>query len=230
MTKNIEMKNVSVNLLVVIFLLVCSVLTGQSFEGKITYKLEMQNPYPDNVTAEQWADQLKAVFGEKGYMTSNYYYKEANYVSEIEAGKELGFQLYNPKDGLIYSWQKGTLTAVTLDSKKNMDGFVEFVDSEETETVMDIPCQVIIIKSKLGEMKIWYNSDHFKVDPSLFTGHVYGHYEKMLEKTGSLPIKTEVKGLAGHIIMTMIDFKKETVDDSKFVLPEFTEVTANPMN
>lgn len=224
------MKNVKVNLLVISLLLICSMLTAQSFEGKITYKLEMQNPYPDMVTAEQWAEQIKEIFGEKGYMTSHYYYKNANYVSEIEAGKETGFQLYNPKDGLIYSWQKGAATAVTLDSKKNMDSFVEFVDSGETETVMDIPCQVIIIKSKLEEMKIWYNSDHFKVDPTLFAGHVYGQYDKMLEKTGSLPIKTEVKGLSGHIIMTMIDHKQEAVEDSKFVLPEFTEVTANPMN
>ena len=224
------MKNIRVYLFAMTFLLICSMLSAQSFEGAITYKIEMQNPYPDMVTAEQWADQLKEVFGEKGYMTSNYFYKGANYVSEIGAGEESGYQLYNPKDGLIYSFQKGATTAITLDSKKNMDSFVEFIDSDETETIMDIPCQVIKIKSKIGEMKVWYSTDHFKVDPTLFKGHVYGHYEKMLEKTGSLPIKTEVKGLSGHIIMTMMDYKIEAVDDSKFTLPKFTEITANPMN
>ena len=40
----------------------------------------------------------------------------------------------------------------------------------------------------------------------------------------------EQKGFACHIMMTASECEETAVDDSKFSIPEFSEVTANPMN
>ena len=79
-------------------------------------------------------------------------------------------------------------------------------------------------------MTIWYNKDHFKMDPSLFKGHKYGHWEKILQKTGCLPLKMEQKGLMSHIVQTAINFKEENINDAQFIIPKFETVIENPVN
>ncbi len=216
--------------LVSLFFTFSLVTYGQNFEGSITYKLETQNPNPEMISEEDFQKMLKETFGERGYIVQNYFYKGSNYISEMDVGKEVGFMAYNSEDGLLYSWQKDAETAVTLDSKKFMDEFVEILESEETETILDILCSSIIVKSKFGEMKIWYNKDQFKMDPKLYEEHKYGHWNEILKRIECLPLKIEQKGLMGQLTQTAIEFKAEAVEDSKFAIPKFKEVTANPMN
>ena len=94
---------------------------GQSFEGSITYKMEALNPNREMIPDSTWQEGIKSQFGERGYMLQKYFYKEGNYVSEIDAGKEKGYQAFNSKDGLLYSWQEKSDTAITVSSKKYMD-------------------------------------------------------------------------------------------------------------
>jgi len=74
-----------------------------------------------SLSEEDFQKILKEKFGEKGHIVQKQYYKESKYLSEMEVGPELGYQVYNPEDGLLYSWQQGTEAVVTLDSKKYMD-------------------------------------------------------------------------------------------------------------
>lgn len=145
-------------------------------------------------------------------------------------GEQSGFTVLNNEDGLLYSWGKGTDNAVTLDTKKYMDEFVEIIESEEVETILDIECSIMTVKSKFGETKIWYNKDHFKMNPKLYEEHKFSHWNEILKITGCLPLKIEKSGLMGNISQTILEFKAETVEGSVFELPEFKEVTANPMN
>lgn len=206
-----------------------SVTQAQNFEGYVTYKIEMKNPYPDKITDEQFKEMLKGQFGEQGYGTQTTYYKGNQYATAMTMGSESGFQTYNPEDGLLYAWQEGTKDAVTVNSKKYMDQVQSVTETNETATIMGIACKQIVIKSAFGETKVWYNSDYFKMDAALYKGHVYGHWEAILTKTGCLPVKIEMGGMA-PAILTLMDHKEETVPDSKFTLPEFDTVTANPMN
>lgn len=92
-------------LLLALFLCISSISFAQHFEGWVMYKTVAINPNPEVVSEADWNAMLKEQFGEKGYMQSKYYYKGNNYMAEIEAGEMKGFQTYNPKDGLLYSWQ-----------------------------------------------------------------------------------------------------------------------------
>lgn len=216
--------------LIVILMMIAYCLNSQSFEGSITYKLTADNPNPEMVSDSMWQSILKQQFGERGYMVQRYFYKESNYVSEIDAGTEMGYQAYNPKDGLLYSWQKGSDEAITLNSKKYLDKFVEILEHTELDTILGIPCKSIVVKSSLGSMTIWYNSDHFKMDAKFYEGHIYGHWEHILKKIGCLPIKMKQEGFMGKITLEATDFKKEELSESRFVIPDFKEVSANPMN
>lgn len=163
-------------------------------------------------------------------MIQKYFYKNAAYISEVEAGNQKGFQAYNPKDGLLYSWQKNSDSAVTVSSKKYMDKFIEIIDSKETDTILGILCKSVIVKSKMGQMTLWYNSEHFKMDAELYKGHIYGHWEQILNKIGCLPLKMEQKGFMSHIVQTIIEFKKMPINDKKFEIPKFKEIIENPIN
>ncbi len=203
---------------------------GQSFEGTITYKMEVLNPNPEMIPDSTWEEGIKSQFGEKGYMVQKYFYKRGNYIAEIEAGESKGFQAYNSEDGLLYSWQDKSDTAITLNSKKYLDELIEIIDSEETDTILGIPCRSVIVKSKMGKMTLFYNSDYLKMDSKFYEGHKYGHWEQILKKIGGLPLKMEQKGLMTHVVQTAIEFEEISIDDKKFEIPTFKEVIENPMN
>ncbi len=196
----------------------------------ITYKVIAHNPNPEMVSDSMWQELIKQQFGERGFMTQKYFYKEGNYCSEIDAGLQSGLQAFNPEDGLLYSWAKDSEEAVTVDTKKCLDAFVEIVETTELDTILAIPCKSLLIKSKLGTMTLWYNSDYLKVDPNYYEGHLYGHWEQILKKTGCLPLKVEQSGFMSKMTQIAIEYKEEKVKETKFAIPEFKEVTANPMN
>lgn len=213
--------------LIGLLLLTTSTLFGQNFEGWITYKVEMENPYPEFISDSLWQESLKKQWGERKYMLQKYFYKNGDYISEIEAGKQKGFQAFNPKDGLLYSWQDKSDTAITLNSKKFIDVFKEIIHSEETDTILGIPCKSIIVKSSLGEMTLWYNKIHFKMDSKHYIGHIYGHWEQILKEISCLPIKMEQKGM---VTQTIIEYKEESISNEKFNIPSFKEIIVNPIN
>lgn len=207
-----------------------SISYGQTFEGWITYKMEALNPNPKMIPDSSWQKGIKKQFGEPGYIIQKYYYKKDKYISEMAAGKETGFQAYNPKDKLLYSWQPDSDTAITVDSRKYMDELVEIIGNEAVDTILGIPCKSIAVKSKMGQTTLWYNSAYFKMDASMYKGHKYGHWEQILKKIKCLPLRMEQKGFMTHIVQTAIDFKEEPIDDNKFSIPKFNSIIENPMN
>ena len=200
---------------------------SQTFEGTVTYKMELFNPNPEQIPQATWDAQMKASLGDKGYMLQKYFYKKGNYISEITAGKEKGYQLFNPEDKLLYAWQKGSSEAVTINSTVYPDEIIEVEYLVEKETVLNIECNILIIKSKAGTMKLWYNKDYLKMDASFYQGHKYGHWERILTEIGCLPLKVEQRGYMSHAVQTALSFKEEKIEDTKFKLPTFTNIIAN---
>jgi hypothetical protein len=213
-----------------VVLLLSSFVHAQNFEGSITYQVQMHNPMPDMIPDSVWQAQVQETFGDKSGMTQKYFYKGKQYMSMIDMGVQNGFQVYNPKDRLIYSWQKDSTEAITLDSRKYIDELVSIKSIEAPDTVMGIPCKAIVVESKMTKITLWYNSDYFKVDESLFKGHKYGHWEAIIKKTKCLPLKMETKGFVVHMVQTMVDYKEQKLDDKLFELPKFESIMKNPIN
>ncbi|RZK12247.1 MAG: hypothetical protein EOO46_03850 [Flavobacterium sp.] len=211
-------------------ILTCSLSFGQNFEGWIHYKLEALNPNPEMIPDSTWQQGIRQQFGEKGYIVQKYFYKKDRYLSQMEIGTQKGFQAFNPKDKLLYSWEMNSDTAVTIDSRIYIDTFKEIIESDKTATILGIPCKSIIVKSTMGEMTLWYNSDYFKMDATLFKGHKYGHWYEILKKIGCLPLKMEQKGFMSHTVQTIMEYKAEPLDDTLFAIPKFKELIKNPVN
>ena len=217
-------------LLAVLLNFTTGTLFGQSFEGWITYKTELLNPdssfFPDSL----FQVVMKEKFGERRYIVSKCYYKNGLYSSEIDAGNENGFRVFNPKDKLVYSWQTNSDTAITVDSQQYSDTFIEMVDAGFTDTILGIPCKSVMVKSKRGRMTLWYNPDYFKIDAKYYQGYVYEHLEQIINRLGCLPLKTEQYGLMPLNVQTAIDYKIIPVENSKFNLPDFKVIIENPVN
>lgn len=215
---------------VLIFTLASTVTYAQTFEGWITYKIDALNPNPEMIPDSIWQQKMKETLGTQELFIQKYYYKKDKYTSEMNMGKEKSFLVYNPQDKLLYSWQMNTNEGVTIDSRKYADEFVEIINNKSVETILGIPCQSIIVKSKSGQLTLWYNNRYFKMDAGFYKGHIYGHWEQILNRIGCLPLKIEQKGFMTRIVQTAIAYKEEPVNDTRFAIPKFETVTANPAN
>lgn len=201
-----------------------SSLFSQSFEGIVTYKNEFLNPDPETITQESWNAQTLASLGERGYILLKYYYKGDRYKSESTEGDKEAFQMYDPISKLVYDWQKDSSQATTSNTTISTEEILGFEYLNEKETVLGIECNMLVITSNEGTMKLWYNNDYLKKEASLFSGHKSGNLEYILQKIGCIPLKIELKGSMIHAVQTVLKINSQTVDDSIFVLPTFSEV------
>lgn len=220
----------TIALLIITLLAGSQLAIAQNFEGYLVYKVEVENPNPKMIPDSVWQEVKKEKLGERGYMLQKSFYKGDRYLTEMEFAAEQGFQAYNPEDSLIYSWEKGTSTALTLKSTQYLDKLEKVEHLDETETIMEIPCKAVRLSSKLGETTLWYNPEYFTLDASLYKDHVYGHWNTILEEIGCIPIKIEQRSPMASMTQTVIEYKEEALPESTFALPEFEEVMANPFN
>jgi hypothetical protein len=105
-----------------------------------------------------------------------------------------------------------------------MDEFVDFAESNQTDTILGIPCKSIILNSKFGKMAIWYNPDYFKMDAKNYKGHLYGHWEKILQRIACIPLRMDFNSMMTNNSVTAIAYKQTPVDDRKFEIPKFKTV------
>ena len=194
---------------------------GQSFEGTVTYEMEIKNPMPDKIPDSLFF----ASIGGASKFTQVYNYKDNLYKSEI---KETGLvQSYDPKANRLYSYNAAKDSAAWSDGSKYMDELVEIRKLDEKETILGVECNVIVIKSTLAETTYYY-SDRYKMDPKLFKGHKYGLWEDYLKETGALPLKFVVKSPFSNMVTTAVDIKEEALSNDLFKLPKFKSVVKNP--
>jgi hypothetical protein len=199
---------------------VSATIFGQSFEGTVTYKIISINPYTQ-ISDSVWHERLKEYYSPKGYSLQKYFYKGNKYMSETDFHKTVKFQVYNPKNGLLYNWVDKSDTVVTINSKINRDELFEIIDLNKTETIMNIQCKGLIFKTRQNIMTVWYNPLYLKVDASLYKGHIFGSWEQILKRTGCLPIRIENTGEIGKVVKEIVEYKEMSVDDNKFNIPEF---------
>jgi hypothetical protein len=205
-------------------------LQGQNFEGWIQYKLELKNPDETHFPDSAWQALLQKQFGPRGYMLQKNYYKGKQYFSELDTGKEHGVEAYNPKSGLIYAWKNGSDSATTINSRVYIDEIKSIIHKEDTMSILGIPCKSMVIKSKIGELVVWYNPEYMKMDPALYKNHVYGHMESILKEIGCLPLRIEHKSGLVQLQQTLVDYREVKLNKSLFQIPRFKVVTKNPIN
>lgn len=208
------------NILQLTLLIITSLSFGQSFEGRVIYKTTMENPNPEMFTDSVFKEKiLKPVLGEQGFMLQKYYYKGNKFMSETSTGLENGFELYSPEQKKIFAWKENSKEAIVKKTNEHpeMDAFVEFVETKETDTILNIPCKKILLKSKMGTAELWFNSEYLKIDPENYSEFKLDHKNLIFEKYGCLPLK--IKAMSFNI--EVIEFQAMEVTDERFKLPKF---------
>jgi len=199
-------------------LLISSIGQAQSFEGKITYRVEIKNAdsnkIPDSV--------FNIMYEGAPTVTYTYYYKDNRYKS-VSDGEIKTVQIYDPSENRIYSYTEGT--EVAFWSEWNKQTTIEKVD--KAETILGIECSTIIMRTNNSETTLYYPLN-YKID--ILKLKEANAWEKYLKVAGTAPLKYIISGGgAVHVtVLTATAVTEEKLDDDFFNLPKFKQILKSP--
>ena len=181
-----------INKLSILLLFFCCMnIHSQSFEGMLVYSVNYESK-TSNVTS----DQLNSLMGTKQW----YAIKGGNYKSVFN-GSFIKLQIYRSDENRNYSLTAKSDTLYYEDYSKNKDKALSYEIKRNQDTIMGIPCDLIIVKAEKSTTSFYFNSGH-KVNSELFTKHNYGNWHYIVSKTNALPLKTITE--TEQFIMTSI--------------------------
>jgi len=204
-------------------------LQSQSFEGTLTYIVDLEvspqliemgidkETLLNKMKAENsWSDTIRTTYKGGNYYTS---YGETCLIYLSNTNK-----LYCMK----LSGEGSDVCIVTDASGTEYLTFGEMLEIEKLDTqvvINDVNCNIVRIKWKqAGTYYYYYNSSMFSVNPSLFEKHICDGLAQFLEISKALPIQTvrEITGMM-KVTMTLISSKTENVDDNLFTIPRLVK-------
>lgn len=159
-------------------LLVVIKLNSQSFDGLIRYSNNYDSK-DNNISSEQFNYLLgtKQIFA----------IKSGNYKSVFN-GKFIKLQIYRSDENRNYSLTAKSDTLYYEDYSKNIDKALSYGIKKNQDTILGVPCDLIIVKSVNSTNSIYFNSK-YSVDPEVYKNHKYGNWHYIISKTKSLPLK-----------------------------------------
>lgn len=166
-------------------------LQSQDFEGMLVYSVNYESKSSDVAS-----DQLNSLMGTKQW----YAIKGGNYKSVFN-GNFIKLQIYRNDENRIYNLTAKSDTLYYEDYSENKDKALSYEIKKNQDTIMGIPCDLIIVKAEKSKTSYYFNSS-YKVNPELFKGHNYGNWYYMVSKTKALPLKTVME--TEQFIMTSI--------------------------
>lgn len=195
----------------ILFLFFTFNVTSQvkDFEGYVIYKVIMKNPNPKIISDSLWNARVP-----KKEFIHKYFYKKNKY-KNIISGE--GVQLYSPTEDKIHVFkiEKDTVFSNSITTSKSIDPVISIKKLEGKETILDIKCNILVIKSKLSKSTYYYSSK-LRIPYKNFENHKYGNWSQYLEVTNSLPLKIISKSPFYFMEMTAIEIKEMKLKGSIF--------------
>lgn len=205
-------------------LLSSSLFYGQSFEGKLTYKVEYDIATKKIGAVEITKQQiLEKMISDGEYFDSIFVsIKDGNYL-KVDNSSEEKSVLYHADANKIYIFQKDMRYETDLDAKQYyaLDlGFkqpkIEKIDT--LKNINGIDCSLVKLSwDTLGAEYYFYNSQIVTLDPTLFKAHNFEYFNTIVGITHSYPIEI-IKTVNNYISikMTLVSISKEEVSDELF--------------
>jgi hypothetical protein len=210
-------------------ILTCSISFGQSFEGKLTYKVEFDIKAKKIGNFEIKKEQVIEKMKEDGdYFDSiTVTIKNGNYIKE-DNSKTKKRIIYKTDLNKIYTFQKDFDHVVITDAKKyygmnlNLkEPKIEQIDS--LKVINGNKCKLIKLSwDKLGEEYYFYNSEIAKLDSEKYKNHNYEYFNAIIGISKAYPLEI-VKKVSDFISikMTLIIMEEIKIEDTLFELPKF---------
>ncbi len=211
--------------LIGIFLFTSTLLSAQSFEGTLTYKMDFEVSEKIAKMGMNKEMLLKKMKEEGSWSdTLKMYYKGGNYYGLISNNPK-SWSFYNAATNKIYAMVENsdicTVTDASMDTEQEMTGALPIITKLDTTVVVNgINCSIVRIKWKSGTTDNYYNSSKLIADPALYANHKFEGWEDYLKISHALPLKI-VRGLAGMMVVTitLVSEKAEPISDKLFVVP-----------
>jgi len=200
---------------------------GQSFEGKLTYKVAFELEIDSlkkigiEMSRKQIIERLKHT-GEY-HDTITVTLKKGDYLKEYNS-RLLKKVLYKSDSNKIYTFQNNSnhetvlnLKAVNSILNRAKTPKIKKVDS--LKVIHGINCKLITLNTidEIGKEYYFYNSDVATLDPAVFKYHKYEYFNSIVEQTNAYPLEI-VKPLSPFfsVRMTLVSISKEKVSNQIF--------------
>jgi hypothetical protein len=194
-------------------------ISGQIFEGKITYA----NSYQSKV-AGLTNETLYAMMG-----TRQDYYIKGGKFKNVFNGSFLKWQVYSPTQNKLYSLTAKTDTMYWDDCLPIKDEPVSYEIQKDKETLLGIVCDVLIISTKKQKMYFYFNPGKLLLDPSLFEDMNYSNWYYTISKTRALCYKTVIETQQFIVTSVVTEIAAMQLKDGFFDIP-LIPGTKNPFN
>jgi len=216
------MKKITITVLV---LLSVNILFGQSFEGTLTYSVELEvseKMQKFGMTKEVLIERMR---NEGSWSDSILIsYKDAKYFQQMGENK-VAWSVYFPDSNKLFSFQKDvdicTVLNTGIDLEEEMSGnSPEAILLDTSILVTGIKCEIVRVKWTSGYYDYYFNRGTNTINPEFYKNHKYDGWYEYLKISKSLPIRV-VKSTKGMMTVTMslVETKLQDVDDSLFVVP-----------
>jgi hypothetical protein len=213
-------------------------VNAQSFEGKLTYKLEYKI---DSLSLSKFkfSEKLSSTFykPEKYNQKIVYHFKDSMYKRngyEIETSQVI----YNGKTATLYEFfttGKGKKRVKVIDAKikfgtgetasgKKIPVTINEIDS--TKIINGIKCRLITLDmGKFGKEEYWFNSDTLKINALSFSNHNFEYLNRILSISGSFPIQMiKITDNFGKITLTLEKVEDVNISNDIFKIPDLIEM------
>lgn len=209
--------------LILIISLFTSLIYGQSFEGKLIYKVEFKINM-EGISKNDMIDHMKRS-GEY-FDTLVIKIKNGNYEKLVNSANSKRI-VYKSDSNKIYNFDTGFEYVLITNAKKYGSTNIEFekpeiIQNDSTVSVLGQECKSITLNwDNLGRETYFYNESFLKINPELFQEHNFEYFNEVLKLTKSYP--TQINKTLNNFIeirMILISYSDEKIEDSSFEIPE----------
>ena len=210
-----------------IVILIISIFTtfsyGQSFEGKLTYKIEF-NFKMEGISENDMIEHMKKS-GEY-FDTLVVKIKNGNYEKLVNSRNSKRI-VYKSDINKIYTFDTGFEYVLIANAKNYNSTNMEFerpkiIQNDSTVSIMGKDCKSITLDwDNLGKETYFYNDSFLKIDSELFKSHNYEYLNEILTITKSYP--TQINKSLNQFIeirMILVDYSEEEINESAFEIPK----------
>ena len=150
--------------------------------------------------------------------TQQYFIKGGNYRSETN-GTFLLWQVYLHKDNKLYIKMTTSDYLFWTDAGIAKDEVVKIEVNKKVATVFGHECDEIMITTRNGTSKFYYNTGVLQVDATLYGKHKYQGWNEYLAKANALPLKIVIDNDKFSMEGTVTEIIPSQIDDKIFLLP-----------
>lgn len=183
------------------------VISAQNFEGLIIYKNEYKTKNANN-------NSLNVAMGTK----QEYYIKGNNYCSLFN-GSYMKKQIYKGIHNKLYNITNNEDVIYYNDCQANTDSVLAHQIILNKDTILGIPCNLLILRCKSSVTFYYFNSNYLKIEADIFKEHHFGNWYFALSLTHSIPLKTIYKNNMFEMTSTIEKFENILLEDVLFALP-----------